>query len=117
MAPKQAKETPYPEKQSFKLKGLKLDTAAYAEGLSNAFKTTRDIASQLKEEVVPFVKKARARVNVLIEIIQQLRKEIRIARDALNVANKDDLYPSIMALEEAGDPLFWKLDEEFKEAP
>lgn len=117
MASKAAKETPYPEKQNFKLKGLKLDTAAYAEGLSNAFKTTRDVASQLRHELIPFIKKARARVNGLIEIIQQLRKEIRIARDALIIANRDDLYPSIQALEEMGDPLFWKQDEEFKEAP
>ncbi|KAK4461463.1 hypothetical protein QBC42DRAFT_252434 [Cladorrhinum samala] len=117
MPPKAAKETPYPEKQSFRLKGLKLDAAAYAEGLTNAFKTTRDVASQLREELIPFIKKARARVAGLIEIIQQLRKEIRIARDALITANKDDLYPSIQALEEFGDPTYWKLDEEFKEAP
>ncbi|KAK3988896.1 hypothetical protein QBC44DRAFT_397117 [Cladorrhinum sp. PSN332] len=117
MPPKQAKETPYPEKQSFRLKGLKLDTAPYAEGLTNAYKATRDLAYQIREEVVPFVKKARARVNQLIEIIQQLRKEIRIARDALIVTNKDDLYPSLMAMEESGDPLYWRQDEEFKEAP
>ncbi|KAK0716521.1 hypothetical protein B0T21DRAFT_375076 [Apiosordaria backusii] len=115
MPPK--KETPYPEKQSYRSKGLKLDTAAYAETLTNAYKTTRDIASQVKEEVLPFIKKARARVNSLIEIIQQLRKEIRIARDALIIANKDDLYPSLMAIEEVGDPLYWRQDEEFKEAP
>lgn len=117
MPPKQAKEVPYPEKQSYRAKGLKLDTAAYADTLTNAYKTTRDIASQIREQIEPFIRKARARVNYLIEIIQQLRKEIRIARDTLIITNRDELYPSIMAMEEVGDPLFWRLDEEYKEAP
>ncbi|KAK5658170.1 hypothetical protein OQA88_2143 [Cercophora sp. LCS_1] len=115
MPPK--KETPYPEKQSYKLKGLKLDAAAHAESLTNAFKTTRDIAAQIREEFVPFIKKARARVNALIEIIQTLRKEMKLAREALILSNKEDLYPSLMAMEEYGDPLYWRQGEEEKEAP
>ncbi|KAK0665941.1 hypothetical protein QBC41DRAFT_339464 [Cercophora samala] len=117
MPPKAAaKEIPYPEKTSYKAKGLKLDTAAYADTLTNAYKTTRDVASQLRELLEPFIRKARARVNSLIEIIQQLRKEIRLARDALILTNKDELYPSIMVMEEVGDPLFWRQDDEYKEA-
>ncbi|KAK4450536.1 hypothetical protein QBC34DRAFT_448183 [Podospora aff. communis PSN243] len=114
-APQQKKETAYPEKTRYKLKGLKLDAAAHAESLTNAFKTTRDIAAQIREEFAPFVRKARARVNELILIIQDLRREIKAARETLIASNKDDLYPSLMVIEEVGDPLFWSKGEEFIE--
>lgn len=103
----------YPEQQSFKQRGLKLDTAPYTEKLANTWKTTRDIAREIKEEFEPFVKKARARVNELILIIKDLRAEIRAARDTLRTTNKDDLYPSLMVIEESGDPRFWAKGEEF----
>lgn len=115
MPPKAA--TPYPEKQSYKQKGLKLDAPAYSESLTNAFKTTRDIAAQIRAEIEPFIRKARARVNALVEIIQELRKEIRLAREALVATNKDELYVSILAIEAVGDPLYWREGDEEKEAP
>lgn len=111
------KETPYPEKQSYKLKGLKLDAAGYAESLTNAYKTTRDIAAQIRGEIEPFIRKARARVNALIEIIQDLRKEMRMAKEALIVANKDELYVAMMAIDAVGDPWYWREGDEMKEAP
>jgi hypothetical protein len=114
-APQQKKETAYPEKTRYKLKGLKLESPAYAESLTNAFKTTRDIAAQIREEFVPFVKNAKARVHELVLIIQELRREIRMARDQLVTSNKDDLYPSLVLIEEIGDPRFWHKGEEFLE--
>lgn len=109
-----SRPTPYPEKVKYKFKGFKLDIPAHTFALSNAYKTTRDVAKELKEEVPVFVTKARERVDHLVGIIQQLRKEIREARDSLVVTNRDSLHPSLMVIDEA---LMWRKGDEDKEAP
>ncbi len=113
MPPK--KETPYPDKPPiYKAKALKIDSPAYADSLGNAYKTTRDVSKELKDEIDPFVAKAKARVKQLIDIIQVLRKELREAKDALVLANRDNLHPALLQME--GDPMSWEMGEENKEA-
>ncbi|KAK4186019.1 hypothetical protein QBC35DRAFT_388240 [Podospora australis] len=115
--PPKKEAPPYPEgKVKYKFKGFKIDVAQHTETLGNAYKTTRDVARELREEIVPFVKRARERVEELVIIIQGLRKEIREARDALNAANRENLHLSLMLLDEYGDPMLWRRGDEDKEA-
>ncbi|KAK4222933.1 hypothetical protein QBC38DRAFT_488749 [Podospora fimiseda] len=109
------KEVNYPEKKGFRIKGLKIEAAEYTDALSNAWKTTRDLASALRLEVEPFINKARKRVDDLLEMIRLLRIEIRTARENITKANKEELFPPLLAIYDAGDPLRWREDEEYKE--
>ncbi|KAK0708680.1 hypothetical protein B0H67DRAFT_673026 [Lasiosphaeris hirsuta] len=113
MPPKQA--IAYVKPKTFNDKSVKVEAPIYAEGLSNAFKTTRDVAQELNAEVTPFVAAAKKRVKELIEIIQGLRKEIKEARDALAAANKENLHPALLEL--GDDPSTWLKEEELKTAP
>ena len=63
------------------------------------------------------MKKARDRVRELIAIIQGLRKEIREAREALVIANNENLHVSLVEVIAVGDPSLWDKGEELKEAP
>ncbi|RYP29049.1 hypothetical protein DL767_006911 [Monosporascus sp. MG133] len=106
---------PYVAPKTFKDKSIKVESPVYAEGLRNTFNTTKDIAKELNAEVIPFVQHAKQRVRELVEIIQQLRKELKEARDALAEANKQNLHPTLLELSD--DPLTWQKDEELKLAP
>jgi len=113
MPPK--KEIPYPEKADYKSKGFKIDVPAHTEFLGNAYKTTRDVSRLVREEI-PFVQRAKQRVDELIGIIQGLRKEIREAREALAQANRDNLLPTLSTIVGDGDPMTWRKGDEDKEA-
>ena len=104
----------YVAPKTFKEKSIKVDAPIYADGLRNTFSTTRDVSKELHSEVTPFVMHAKQRVRELIDIIQQLRKEIKEARDALALANKDDLHPILLEL--GDDPREWGKGEELKMA-
>ncbi|KAK3934030.1 hypothetical protein QBC46DRAFT_400801 [Diplogelasinospora grovesii] len=103
--------TAYVAPKTFKDKAIKVEAPIFAEGLSNTFQTTRDVSKELKDEILPFVTKAKQRVKELIEIIQVLRKEIKEARDALAAANKENLHPALLELD---DPSLWQKDDELK---
>jgi len=111
------KEATYPDKvPKYKTKAFKFD-APYIENLSNAYKTTRDISKELNTEVTAYITAARKRVTELVAIIQVLRREIREAKEALNVSNKDNLHTTLVFMETEGDPSTWLKGEEDKEAP
>jgi len=112
---------PYPDAKPpvYKTKALKIDGGLHTEQLSNAYKTTRDVAVELRSELEPFLKKARERVcelireaNALKKNLREVKKELRLAREelrvtkeALIVANTKSLHPALLLLEE--DPLEW----------
>jgi cell division septum initiation protein DivIVA len=114
------KRVPYavPAK-GWKTQGLNLETAVFTDALNNTYQTTRDVASELKKEIDPFVEKAKKRVHDLVKMVQELRKEnqelkreIQEAKDALAAANKTILHPTLMKLNE--DPATWDKGEENK---
>ncbi|KAK0734068.1 hypothetical protein B0T26DRAFT_51088 [Lasiosphaeria miniovina] len=112
---------PYPDSKPpvYKSKAIKIDGGLHTEQLSNAYKTTRDVAVELRSELEPFLKKARERVCELIreanglkkslrEVKEELRiarEELRLTKDALIVANTKNLHPALLLLEE--DPNEW----------
>lgn len=112
---------PYPDAKPpvYKSKTVKIEAGIHTEQLSNVYKTTRDVAVELRSELEPFLKKARDRVGELIREANQLKKslrevkeelrlakeELRLAKEALIVSNTKNLHPALLMLEE--DPAEW----------
>jgi len=120
---------PYPDAKPpvYKSKTIKIEAGVHTEQLSNAYKTTRDVAVELRSELEPFLNKARERVCELVkesntlkrnlrEVKEELRaakEELRATKEALVVANTKSLHPALLLLEE--DPLEWCKAEVDKE--
>lgn len=116
-----AAQFPYPDKKPpvYKSKTIKIESGVHTEQLSNAYKTTRDVAVELRSELEPFLKKARERVcelikesNMLKKTLREVKEELRIAKEELRMAkeqlvttNTKDLHTALMLLEE--NPLDW----------
>ncbi|KAK0702417.1 hypothetical protein B0H67DRAFT_595632 [Lasiosphaeris hirsuta] len=112
---------PYPDAKPpvYKSKTVKIEAGLHTEQLSNAYKTTRDVAVELRTELEPFLKKARERVcelvretNALKKDLREVKEDLRIAREELRItkealidANSKNLHPALLLLQE--DPLEW----------
>ncbi|KAK3291343.1 uncharacterized protein B0H64DRAFT_446571 [Chaetomium fimeti] len=116
---------PYPDKPPIYKKATKIDAGIHAENLSNVYKTTRDVALELKRELEPHLKKAKDRVCALVQEVNNLRQQIRdlktelkqvkdelkAAKDALLAANTSTLHPTLLMIDD--DPAEWhKKDED-----
>ncbi|KAH6641230.1 hypothetical protein F5144DRAFT_125641 [Chaetomium tenue] len=120
-----AAKHPYPDnKPPVYKKTPKIDVGLHTENLSNAYKTTRDVALELHRELQPYLKKAKDRVCELVHEVNKLkqtvrdlkleitvlREELRVTKEALVTANTNTLHPALLLIE--GDPYDWCKKEE-----
>lgn len=113
--------TSYPDAKVpvYKNKTMKIDSVIHTEYLSNAYKTTRDVAKELQRELEAHLEKARQRVMSLVKEVNELKKlvrelkqqivilkrELKEAQDTLNMANAKTLHPTLLLLDD--DPDNW----------